>query len=147
MNWPWSRKAASDKEIEKAIREVFGKTIVDQKNPDVFRNWLAFFLISAFVSTLPVLILFAMPEANKEVIVYIIGQLSGMATMVLGFYFTQKAGQDKLDAERTANTGKMAEAITATANAAQQSPAGGDKVIREGDNVQIAKNDEEGNIG
>lgn len=144
FQWPWQRHVASDKEIENAIRQVFGKGVGDQKNPDIFRNWLAFFLISAFVGTLPVLAFVAMPEANKEVIVYIIGQLSGMATMVLGFYFTQKAGQEKLDAERTANTGKMADAITATAKASQPTD---DKVIREGDNVHIAKTDDEGNIG
>jgi hypothetical protein len=38
-----------------------------------------------------------------------VGQLSGMALTVLGFYFINKVGQDALDATRTANTGKLAD--------------------------------------
>lgn len=131
MRWPWRSSRISDADIEAALRAVLKRKLPDlqhPKNPDLFRNWLAFFLISAFVGTLPALILFSMPSDNKEVIVYIIGQLSGMATMVLGFYFTQKANQDKLDAERAANTGKMADAITATVAAAQQAQAAPDSV-------------------
>ena len=40
-----------------------------------------------------------------------------MALMALGFYFTNKAGQDALDAKRSETTGKMADAMVATANA------------------------------
>lgn len=82
---------------------------------DRFRNFLAFFLISAFIGMLPVLIFYPMPDGNKEVIVYIIGQLSGMATTALAFYFTQKAGQDALDAKRTDNTAKALDAMKAVA--------------------------------
>jgi len=84
---------------------------------DRFRNLLAFFLISAFVGALPALIFKTIPEGNKDIITYMVGQLSGMATTALAFYFTLKAGQDALDAKRAETTGKMAEAITATANA------------------------------
>jgi len=90
-------------------------------NPDWFRNLLAFFLISAFVGVLPLLIYKTIPSDNKEVIVYIIGQLSGMATTALAFYFTQKAGQDALDSKRAEATGKMADTI-ATATAAALAP-------------------------
>lgn len=92
-------------------------------NPDQFRNLLAFFLVGAFISVLPLLVFRTIPTDNKEVIVYMIGQLSGMATMALGFYFTNKAGADALDAKRAETTGKMAEAITAAANS---TPLGGD---------------------
>lgn len=84
---------------------------------DLFRNALAFFLISAFVGVLPLLIFKTIPTDNKEVIVYIIGQLSGMATTALAFYFTQKAGQDALDKTRAESTGKLADAVVAAANA------------------------------
>ncbi len=136
--WPWTA-THSDDEIERAIRQVLGDKLHEALpgNPDLFRNWLAFFLISAFVGVLPVLILVNVPEGNKEVIVYIIGQLSGMATMVLGFYFTQKAGQDKLDAARAASTGKMADAVKAAAQS-----GGGDAdptAIKTGDTVTIDK--------
>jgi hypothetical protein len=83
---------------------------------DRFRNLLAFFLISAFVSTLPLLIFKDIPTSNRDIITYMVGQMSGMATMALGFYFTNKAGQDAIDSKRAETTGKLAEAITATAN-------------------------------
>jgi hypothetical protein len=89
------------------------------RNADDFRNILALFLITAFVSALPLLIFKNIPDTNKEIIVYMVGQLSGMATTTLAFYFTQKAGQDAIDAKRAETTGKMADAITAAASGGQ----------------------------
>lgn len=86
-------------------------------NVDRFRNLLAFFLVGAFISVLPLLVFRTIPTDNKEVIVYMIGQLSGMATMALGFYFTNKVGADALDAKKAENTSDAFKAITATANA------------------------------
>lgn len=85
----------------------------DKVKVDWFRNALAFFLITAFVLTLPMLIYKIVPAANKEIVVYILGQLSGMATTCLAFYFTQKAGQDALDAKRADNTSKAFDAVAA----------------------------------
>lgn len=84
---------------------------------DIFRNSLAFFLISAFVGVIPLLFFVVIPKENEQIITYMAGQLSGMALMALGFYFTNKAGQDALDAKRSETTGKLADAMTATANA------------------------------
>lgn len=108
------------------------------KDVDRFRNLLAFFLVGAFVSTLPMLIFKDIPASNKDIIVYMVGQLSGMATLALGFYFVQKAGQDALDAKRAETTGKMADAITATANS---TTAGGDTASKAADEVAIAAAD------
>lgn len=99
------------------------------------RNVLAFFLVGAFISVLPVFTLRVIPTGNKDIITYMVGQLSGMATMVLGFYFTNKVGQDAADAKRAENTGKMADAIAAVAGGAAPTkdaaeiadPAGGTK--------------------
>lgn len=85
---------------------------------DKQRIWLASGLVCAFNAALWVLLFRAFPEQNKDIVIYMIGQLSGMATMSLGFYFTNKAGADEADAKKTENTGKMAEAITATAKMA-----------------------------
>lgn len=87
------------------------------KAADTFRNWLAFFLISAFVAVLPLLVFKTIPGENKEIIVYMIGQLSGMATTAIGFYYISKSGQDAADAKRADNTAKAFEAITAAAAA------------------------------
>lgn len=85
------------------------------------RNILSFLLVGAFISVLPVLTFKAIPEANEQIITYMVGQLSGMATMALGFYFVNKVGADAADAIKSENTGKLAEAITATAQAAKGS--------------------------
>jgi hypothetical protein len=89
----------------------------DKTHTDLFRNALAFFLVTSFVSTVPLLVFKTIPVTNKEIIVYMLGQLSGMATMALGFYFTNKAGQDALDSKRAESTGKLADAVVAAANA------------------------------
>lgn len=89
-----------------------------EKGLDLFRNLLAFFLVSAFVSVLPLLVFKNIPTDNKEIIVYMLGQLSGMAGTAIAFYYTQKAGQDALDVKRSEATGKLADAVTATANTA-----------------------------
>jgi len=87
----------------------------NKNDPDFFRNFLAFILIGAFITVVPLFIFKTIPAGNKDIITYMIGQLSGMATTALGFYFVTKAGQDALDAKRADNTGKLADAITATA--------------------------------
>ena len=81
------------------------------------RNSLASVIVLAFIAGLPLFVFKTIPEGNRDIVVYMVGQLSGMALMAVGFYFTNKVGQDALDAKRTENTGKLAEAITATANA------------------------------
>jgi hypothetical protein len=76
------------------------------------RNLLAFLLVGSFISVLPVLTFKTIPALNKDIITYMVGQLSGMATMALGFYFVNKVGQDAVDAKRVENTGKLADAVT-----------------------------------
>ncbi len=103
------------------------------------RNLLAFLLVGAFIGVLPLFAFKTIPESNKDVIVYMVGQLSGMALTALGFYFVNKVGQDALDATRADNTGKMAEAVT-TALKSTAGEAGSD-VIRAGDEVTVEKSD------
>ena len=84
---------------------------------ETVRNTLAMLLVMAFIATIPMFLFVVIPDTNKEVITYMVGQLSGMALTALGFYFVNKVGQDALDAKRTENTKAALEAITATANA------------------------------
>lgn len=88
------------------------------------RNLLAFVLVGAFISMLPILVFKTIPEANEQIITYMIGQLSGMATMGLGFYFVNKVGQDALDATRADNTGKLADAMKSALDTKRDGPAG-----------------------
>lgn len=82
-----------------------------------FRNRLAFFLITAFVAQVPLFVFVGIPENSKEVITYMMGQLSGMALMVLGHYFNKAAGQDVLDEKRAETTTSSFQAIKAVAEA------------------------------
>jgi hypothetical protein len=80
------------------------------------------------------MIFWGMPVTSKDIVTYMVGQLSGMLTMALALYFTKSAGQDAADEAKTVNTGKMADAITATAQAGAGQPS---DAIREGDSVTI----------
>ncbi len=105
------------------------------------RNLLAFILVGSFVSFVGVLLWKEIPEKNEQLLSYMLGQVSGMALMALGFYFVNKVGQDALDAKRTENTGKALEAIKATASA---SGNGNDPdVVHTGDEVRIEKKEDE----
>lgn len=107
---------------------------------EIVRNRLAMFLVGSFVLQIPMFALKAIPQDNRELIVYMVGQLSGMALMALGYYFTNKVGQDALDAKRSDNTGKLADAVTKALDATPGTPAADDPgVIREGDAVEINK--------
>lgn len=81
------------------------------------RFYLAACLTIAFISAVGALFWKGIPTDNKDLVNYMLGQLSGMTTMALGLYFLNKAGQDAADDKKTENTGKMADAITAAANA------------------------------
>lgn len=76
---------------------------------EFMRNLLAFLLVGAFIGAIGAFTFFTIPAENKEILTYMIGQLSGMALTALGFYFINKVGQDALDATRSANTGKLAD--------------------------------------
>jgi hypothetical protein len=103
------------------------------------RNRLAFFLVGAFVGVLPFLLYKTIPTENKEILVYMIGQLSGMATLALGFYFVNKVGQDALDAKRTENTGLMAEAVTTALKTSGASDAAPDAILQPGETARAAE--------
>jgi hypothetical protein len=83
---------------------------------EAVRNWLAFAVVSAFIGAMAVFTFVTIPTANKDIITYMVGQLSGMALTTLGFYFVNKVGADALEAKRADNTGKMADAVVAAAN-------------------------------
>lgn len=102
------------------------------------RNRIAIFLVGAFVGALVVFTFVGIPKDNKDIVTYMVGQLSGMATMALGFYFTNKIGQDAIDAKRTDTNGKLAEAVITAVNATGGPDADG-KVLREGDTVELNK--------
>lgn len=88
-----------------------------EQEVDRVRNTLSFALVGSFIGALIDFTLQPIPPANKDIITYMVGQLSGMALMVLGYYFASKIGAAALDAKRDATTAKMADAVTAAINA------------------------------
>lgn len=116
------------------------RTPVDQI--EFMRNLLAFLCVAAFISVLPVFTFIVIPPPNKEVITYMVGQLSGMATTCLGFYFVNKVGQDALDATRAENTGKMAEAVTTALTKATEPAADAAAAADETAQAAVDKADE-----
>lgn len=92
------------------------------------RNLLAFLLVGAFIFIVPALFFFVIPAENKEIVTYMVGQLSGMALTALGFYFVNKVGQDALDAKRTDNTAKALETIRAVTAAPKDAEEAADTV-------------------
>lgn len=103
---------------------------------EFMRNLLAFLLVGAFISVLPVLTFRVIPSENKDVITYMVGQLSGMATTIIGFFFVSKVGQDAIDTARAVNTGKMADAVTKALDAGKPVP---DVVLQPGETAQAAE--------
>jgi len=82
---------------------------------DRVRNQIAIFLVGSFVGALGLLMFVALPEGNKDIVTYMVGQLSGMTTTALGLYFAVKLGQETLDAKRADTTARMADAVVAAA--------------------------------
>lgn len=103
-----------------------------------FKNVLAFCLVGAFIACIPLLIFKTIPEANEQIITYMVGQLSGMALTALGFYFVNKAGQDALDTARSDNTAKAFDAIKAAAEATP-GKAEPDVMLEPGETAQAAE--------
>lgn len=80
-------------------------------------------LIGAFISVLMILFWKEIPEKNEQLIVYMLGQLSGFVGGVVSSHYVNKAGEDKLSEKRTEASlaqAKSTEAL-ATAVAAQTS--------------------------
>jgi len=64
--------------------------------PDRMRGVLALLLLVSFQVALAALFKFHVPETNRDMVIYMLGQLSGMVTAGLAFYFnTSKSSVDK----------------------------------------------------
>jgi len=103
------------------------------------RDSIGVILIFAFVTALGLMFWKAVPADNKDLITYMLGQLSGFVGGVIAAHYTINAGAAKLDEKRAENTAKAFEAITATA----QGVTGADTAaIHSGDAVTVVKDAE-----
>lgn len=63
---------------------------------ETMRNVLGGFIAGSFASSLAALYLLPIPAANKDLIVFMLGQLSGFMGAVMAFHFgTSKGSVDK----------------------------------------------------
>lgn len=82
-----------------------------RRDPLALRDWIGLGLITAFISVLLALLWKVIPEKNEQLIVYMLGQLSGFVATVVGYHYVTSVG----DTKRAENTGKAFDAITAAA--------------------------------
>lgn len=80
--------------------------------PAIMRNRLAFLFSLAFVFAFPVLFFKAIPTENKDLVTYMLGQLSGIVLTIIAFHFSSTVGGEKktdalADAAKNGKTGTM----------------------------------------
>jgi len=100
------------------------------------RDSIGALLIVAFVTALGLMFWKAVPADNKDLITYMLGQLSGFVGGVIAAHYTINAGAEKLDAKRADNTKAAFEAITATAQATTTADP---NAIHDGDTLEVNK--------
>lgn len=103
------------------------------------RDVIGVAVIVGFLGSLGILFGIPIPKQNEQLIVYMLGQLSGFAAGIVAYHYGQKAGDAELDKARVENTGKLADAVTA-AVAAPAPPAADrpDVVLQPGETAQAA---------
>lgn len=97
------------------------------------RDFLGVGLVSGFMIALFVLFWKSIPPANEQLIVYMLGQLSGFVAGVVSYHYVMSKTSEKA----TENTGKAFDAIAAAAQAGASPET--DDLIRAGDEVVVEK--------
>lgn len=76
--------------------KILGLDAANRRN--LMRGFLAVALLAAFQFSLYWLFQWQVPEKNRDMVVYMLGQLSGMVMLALGYFFsTSKSSSDKND--------------------------------------------------
>jgi hypothetical protein len=70
------------------------------------RRILALLFSIAFVGAFPVLFYKAIPEANKDLVTYMLGQLSGIVGTILAFHFSSTVGGEEKTRQIVALSGQ-----------------------------------------
>src|SRR5688572_27271595 len=77
------------------------------------RDLIGLVLIGSFIGAMGAMFQVAIPEQNKDLLTYMLGQLSGFVAAVVALHYVTKAGEKELDAKRAENTGKALDLATA----------------------------------
>lgn len=109
-----------------------------------FRDVLGGVLVAAFIAVIAGLFWRVIPKDNEQLIVYMLGQLSGFVSAVVALHYVTKAGEKEQEAMRTQNTGKALDAIKAAAESTPRPGADPDdpNALRAGDTVELNRTEE-----
>lgn len=107
---------------------------MSKREPLSLRDYIGVGLVFAFVSVLFGLMFKNIPDKNEQLIVYMLGQLSGFVATVVSFHYVLNKSAETA----TENTGKAFEAITA---ASKSTPEKAGTVAVEADHVTVTEGD------
>lgn len=69
------------------------------------RTWIGAAIVCAFIVSGGLLFAFAIPATNEQLLTYMLGQLSGLATAIVSFHFGSSRGSE----DKTAAMAAMGE--------------------------------------
>jgi membrane associated rhomboid family serine protease len=119
---------------------VFGRLLAIKGLVWSLKDTIGIALIGAFVACLFILFWKAIPPQNEQLIVYMLGQLSGFVGGVVLSHYGSKAGEEKRSDEHTRTTRELVSAVRDVARAAPGSKSD-ENVISDGDAVIVEKDD------
>jgi hypothetical protein len=112
------------------------KLLAKPTQPLALRDWIGIFLITAFICVLLALMFKNIPKANEQLIVYMLGQLSGFVATIVGYHYVTSVQ----DTAKTENVGKMADAMKVVAQGAQGgAQSEPDVVLKPGETAQAER--------
>lgn len=105
----------------------------------LFANVIGAALVAGFIGALIALFIVPIKSANKELLSYMLGQLSGFAGGIVAYHYAMTARQGALEDKRAESTGQVLDAAKAVAQAASGTTGGDAGSIRDGDRVTVEK--------
>jgi len=123
--------------LDRAAKRRHDLALARGSDARLLANVIGAALISGFLGALFALFVVPIPTGNEQIVTYMIGQLSGFAGGIVAYHYTMTAGARELETQRSENTGKAFEAITAAAKAKPPSPEA-DVILKPGETAQAA---------
>lgn len=102
-----------------------------------FRDWLAAGLTFAFISVIVSLLFKSFPSDNRELLVYLVGQLSGFVGTALALYFGANKHDEQATEQRAEERGKTLDTIKTLTEVVASSPMGDGPSGKAGDPVHV----------
>lgn len=116
---------------------VVGRLLVAKGLAWSLKDAIGIALIGSFIAVLFILFWKEIPAKNEQLIVYMLGQLSGFVGGVISAHYVHKAGEDKLAAQRNETAQAQAEATKAVAEAVTGRGAAKTATGKEDDPVHV----------